>query len=196
VALAIGNPLGLQSSVTEGIVSALGRTVNEDNGVTLPSVIQTSAPINPGNSGGALVDLEGQVIGIPTLAATDPDLGGSAAPGIGFAIPGNTVRDIAAQLIAKGKVTDSHRAWLGVEVAATTGGDLLVSRAAAGGPAAKAGIRAGELITAVNGTATPDPASLADVLAGFRPGQAVTVSVARPDGASRTVRVTLGQYPG
>jgi hypothetical protein len=76
VALAIGNPLGLQSSVTEGIVSALGRTVNEDNGVALPNVIQTSAPINPGNSGGALVDLQGQVIGIPTLAATDPQLGG------------------------------------------------------------------------------------------------------------------------
>jgi S1-C subfamily serine protease len=100
VALAIGNPLGLQSSVTEGIVSALGRTVNEDNGVALPNVIQTSAPINPGNSGGALVDLQGQVIGIPSLAATDPQLGGGAAAGIGFAIPGNTVRDIAAQLIS------------------------------------------------------------------------------------------------
>src|SRR4029450_8046413 len=75
VALAIGNPLGLQSSVTEGIISALGRTVNEDNGAALPNVIQTSAPINPGNSGGALVDLQGQVIGIPTLAATDPQLG-------------------------------------------------------------------------------------------------------------------------
>jgi putative serine protease PepD len=79
VTLAIGNPLGLQSSVTEGIVSALGRTVNEDDGVALPNVIQTSAAINPGNSGGALVDLQGQVIGIPTLAATDPQLGGSAA---------------------------------------------------------------------------------------------------------------------
>jgi len=196
VALAIGNPLGLQSSVTEGIVSALGRTVNEDNGVTLPGVIQTSAPINPGNSGGALVDLQGQVIGIPTLAATDPELGGGAAAGIGFAISGNTVRDIAGQLIGQGKVTNSHRAWLGVEVAATTSGGLLVSRAAAGGPAARAGIGAGELITAVNGTATPDPGTLADVLAGLRPGRPVTVSVARPDGSSRKVRVTLGQYPG
>ena len=105
VALAIGNPLGLQSSVTEGIVSALGRTVNQDNGVALPDVIQTSAPINPGNSGGALVDLQGQVIGIPTLAATDPQLGGGAAAGIGFAIPSNTVRDLAAQLIGQGRVT-------------------------------------------------------------------------------------------
>jgi S1-C subfamily serine protease len=179
VALAIGNPLGLQSSVTEGIVSALGRTVNEENGVTLPSVIQTSAPINPGNSGGALVDLQGQVIGIPTLAATDPELDGGTAPGIGFAIPSNTVRDIATQLISQGKVTSSHRAWLGVEVAATTSGGVLVSQVAAGGPAAKAG-----------------QASLADVLAGLRPGQAVTVSVVHADGARRTVRVTLGQFPG
>jgi putative serine protease PepD len=196
VALAIGNPLGLQSSVTEGIVSALGRTVNEDNGVALPNVIQTSAPINPGNSGGALVDLEGQVIGIPTLAATDPQLGGSAAPGIGFAIPSNTVRDIAGQLIGQGKVTNSHRAWLGVEVAATTSGGLLVTKAQAGGPAARAGIRRGELMTAVQGTATPDPATLADVLAGLRPGQTVPVAVAHPDGARQTVRVTLGQFPG
>jgi putative serine protease PepD len=196
VALAIGNPLGLQSSVTEGIVSALGRTVNEDNGVALPNVIQTSAAINPGNSGGALVDLQGQVIGIPTLAATDPQLGGRAAPGIGFAIPSNTVRDIAAQLISQGKVTNSHRAWLGVEVAATTSGGLLVAKVVSGGPAVKAGIRAGELITAVQGTATPDPATLADVLAGLRPGQTVRVAVVGPGGAHRTVRVTLGQFPG
>jgi putative serine protease PepD len=196
VALAIGNPLGLQSSVTEGIVSALGRTVNEEGGVALPNVIQTSAPINPGNSGGALVDLQGQVIGIPTLAATDPQLGGGAAAGIGFAIPSNTVRDIAGQLIGQGKVTNSHRALLGVDVAATTSGGLLITKVQPGGPAAKAGIRAGELVTTVDGTATPDPATLADVLAGLRPGQTVTVAVAAPGGARRTVRVTLGQFPG
>jgi len=195
VALAIGNPLGLQSSVTEGIVSALGRTVNEDNGVALPNVIQTSAPINPGNSGGALVDLQGQVIGIPTLAATDPQMGGAAA-GIGFAIPGNIVRDIAAQLIGQGRVTNSHRAWLGVEVAPTTSGGLLVTKVEAGGPAARAGIKAGEFVTAVQGTATPDPATLADVLAGRRPGQTVPVVVAKPDGGKRTVQVTLGRFPG
>jgi S1-C subfamily serine protease len=196
VALAIGNPLGLQSSVTEGIVSALGRTVNEDNGVALPNVIQTSAAINPGNSGGALVDLQGQVIGIPTLAATDPQLGSGQAPGIGFAIPSNTVRDIATQLIGQGKVTNSRRAYLGVEVAATTAGGLLVTQAQAGGPAAMAGIRTGELIAAVNGRPTPDQATLADVLAGLNPGQHVNVAVVRSDGARRTVRVTLGQYPG
>jgi putative serine protease PepD len=95
--LAIGNPLGLRSSVTEGIVSAIGRSVPETDSVTLSSVIQTSAAINPGNSGGALVDLSGQVIGIPTLAAFDPEMG-AEAPGIGFAIDSNTVRQTAVRL--------------------------------------------------------------------------------------------------
>src|SRR4051812_30890143 len=98
LALAIGNPLGLRSSVTEGIVSAVGRSVPEGNGVTLSSVIQTSAAINPGNSGGALVDLSGRVIGIPTLAALDPGMGAGVAPGIGFAIDGNTVRRVVRVL--------------------------------------------------------------------------------------------------
>ena len=102
IVLAIGNPLGLQSSVTEGIVSATGRTVSEPGGAALPNVIQTSAPINPGNSGGALVNLAGEVVGIPTLTATDPQIGG-AAVGIGFAIPSNTVRRVADQLIGEGQ---------------------------------------------------------------------------------------------
>jgi putative serine protease PepD len=100
IVLAIGNPLGLASSVSEGIVSGTGRKVSEGDGVTLGSAIQTSAAINPGNSGGALVNLSGQVIGIPTLAALDPQLGNSTAPGIGFAIASNTVRQVANQLIA------------------------------------------------------------------------------------------------
>jgi S1-C subfamily serine protease len=100
LALALGNPLGLRASVTQGIVSGERQHVPEGNGVTLPSMIQTSAAINPGNSGGALVDLNGRVIGTPTLAAIDPQLGNSAAPGIGFAIPSNTVRSVAQQLAA------------------------------------------------------------------------------------------------
>lgn len=101
VALAIGNPLGLDSTVTQGIVSAVGRTVPEDARVVLPNTIQTSAAINPGNSGGALVDISGQVIGIPTLVARDPQIGG-AAQGIGFAISSNTVKQVADRLIANG----------------------------------------------------------------------------------------------
>ena len=98
IVLALGNPLGLRSSVTEGIVSAVRRSVPEGNGITLSSAIQTSAAINPGNSGGALVDLSGRVIGIPTLAALDPQMGTSEAPGIGFAIDSDTVRRVAGAL--------------------------------------------------------------------------------------------------
>jgi S1-C subfamily serine protease len=99
---AIGNPLGLQSSVTQGIVSSLNRNVDEGDGVTLANVIQTSAEINPGNSGGALVDLDGRVVGVPTLAALDPEFGDTPAVGIGFAIPSNTVRGVADRLISMG----------------------------------------------------------------------------------------------
>jgi S1-C subfamily serine protease len=101
IALAIGNPLGLHSSVTEGIVSSVNRSVPEGNGVTLNAAIQTSAAINPGNSGGALVNLSGQVIGIPTLAALDPQLGDSPASGIGFAIASNQVKTVATRLLGQ-----------------------------------------------------------------------------------------------
>jgi S1-C subfamily serine protease len=97
--LAMGNPLGLRSSVTQGIVSSLNRNVAESQNVDLSTLIQTSAEINPGNSGGALVDLSGRVIGIPTLTALDPEFDGAQAPGIGFAIPSNVVRTIASSLI-------------------------------------------------------------------------------------------------
>jgi putative serine protease PepD len=102
IVFAIGNPLGLQSSVTQGIVSSVDRSVIEANGVTLTGAIQTSAEINPGNSGGALVDLSGHVIGIPTLEALDPDFGDAPAPGVGFAIPSDTVREVADRLIGAG----------------------------------------------------------------------------------------------
>src|SRR6202011_5414375 len=120
IALAIGNPLGLSSSVTQGVVTFNGRTVGEGNGVVLPDTVQTSAAINPGNSGGALVDIKGAVIGIPTLAATDPQLGGGAAAGIGFAIPSNTVKLIAGQLVSSGRVVNSGRAALGIRGSTAT----------------------------------------------------------------------------
>jgi len=196
IVLAIGNPLGLQSSVTEGIVSALGRTVAEESSVALPNTIQTSAPINPGNSGGALVDLGGHVVGIPTLAASDPQLGG-AATGIGFAISSNMVTDIANQLIANGKVVNSHRASLGVTTVDALGAPgAVVYSVAKDGPAAGTGIERGEAITAVDGRATPNSASLAEVLAGLAPGQTVKVDIARSTGGTSAVTITLGQLPG
>jgi len=194
-ALAIGNPLGLRSSVTEGIVSSLGRTVSEGNGAVISSAIQTSAAINPGNSGGALVDLHGQVIGIPTLAALDPQLGGAQAPGIGFAIPSNVARRIADQLIVNGRVVRSGRAYLGVRVATIVGGGVLVSAIVPGGPAAKAGIKQGDIILAIDGKPTPTADVLVSVLANLHPGQKVPVKLLR-HGKKLTVTVTLGELTG
>jgi putative serine protease PepD len=195
IVVAIGNPLGLRSSVTQGIVSALGRTVDEPGGAALPDVVQTSAPINPGNSGGALVNLEGQVIGIPTLAATDPELGGSA-PGIGFAIPSSLVTELATQLIEHGHVVASHRAFLGVDLATGLLNGAVVASVEPGGPAARAGIAPGDAITEIDGQRVSSPSDVADALATAKPGQEVSVAIVKPDGSQATVKVTLGQFPG
>jgi putative serine protease PepD len=194
LAIAIGNPLGLQSSVTSGIVSAIRQAMPEPNNVTLPSVIQTSAEINPGNSGGALVDIEGSVIGIPTLAATDPELGGSA-PGIGFALPSNLVKEIAGQIVTYGKVVNSHRAYLGIAAGEATNG-VYVASVTAGGPVAKAGIHAGDVIVSIDGKPTATTAALTTALAGLQPRQRVQVAFRSQSGAKTTRPVTLGTYPG
>jgi putative serine protease PepD len=195
-AIAIGNPLGLRSSVTDGIVSAFRQGVSEGNGVALPLMIQTSAAINPGNSGGALADLQGRVIGIPTLAATDPELGGTAAPGIGFAIPSNLVKDIATQLVRFGRVVNSHRAYLGVQIGDTNGAGVLVQSVTPGGPAAKAGLVPGDLITSVDGKPTPTLDDLTSVVSELRPGRTVSLAVVTQHGAHKTLQLKLGTFPG
>jgi S1-C subfamily serine protease len=204
VVLAVGNPLGLSGSVTEGIISATDRAVTEpaaqgSAAATLPGAIQTSAPINPGNSGGALVSTSGQVIGIPTLAAASPQ-SGAQAQGIGFAIPSNLARDIAEQIIESGHVTNSHRAALGAEVATVLGADSApggagVVAVTSGGPAGRAGLRAGDVIKSVGQAQTPDTTALSQALAAARPGDQVTVAIAR-GGQDQTVPVTLGELPG
>jgi S1-C subfamily serine protease len=209
IVLAMGNPLGLYGSVTNGIISFNGRTITEqaDSGAqaaTLPELIQTSAAINPGNSGGALVNLNGDVVGIPTLTALVPQrdgLGGSTAPGLGFAIPSNLVTDIAGQIVKNGRVINSHRAALGVRVLTVVGMDgepagMGVVSVVPGGPAATAGLEPGDVITAVNNTPVHRSSELAQVLAKLNPGQAVPITVTTDQGASRTVTVTLGQLPG
>ncbi|WP_110085007.1 S1C family serine protease, partial [Streptomyces sp. NRRL WC-3549] len=202
IVLAMGSPLGLSSSVTQGIVSALGRTVSESSagggtGATLADMVQTSAAINPGNSGGALVNLDSEVIGIPTLAATDPQLGGSAAPGIGFAIPVSTVRTVADQIIRSGRVTDSGRAGLNitgrtvVDAEYRPAGVAIVS-APKGGAAAKAGLRAGDIITRIGDTPVTTITSLSEALANDEPGQKVRLTYTRGE-EKRTAEVTLGE---
>ncbi|MEU1281969.1 trypsin-like peptidase domain-containing protein [Streptomyces sp. NPDC005805] len=202
IVLAMGSPLGLSSSVTQGIVSATGRTVSAGTdgggtGATIPNMVQTSAAINPGNSGGALVDLDGEVIGIPTLAARDPGLGEGAAPGIGFAIPVSMVRTVADQIIKSGRVTDSGRAALGITGRTVLDDDFNPSGVAVvevvdGGPAQRAGLRAGDVITRVGDAEITTITSLAEALAALRPGDEVPVAYER--GAQRrTAEVTLGE---
>lgn len=195
IVLALGNPLGLRSSVTNGIVSALGRTVGEPGGVVLPNTIQTSAPINPGNSGGALVDLEGKVVGIPTLAATDPQLGG-AAVGIGFAIPSSIAIDVARQIVEHGHVVESHRAFLGVQLAAGLSSEAVVAEVTEGSPAEKAGIERGDVIDSIEGTSTPSPGAVVEALAKLSAGKTISIGITTPSGQQKTVKATLAQYPG
>ncbi|MFE2078098.1 S1C family serine protease [Streptomyces misionensis] len=201
IVLAMGSPLGLSSSVTQGIVSATGRTVTEGGsgggtGATIANMVQTSAAINPGNSGGALVNLDGQVIGIPTLAAADPGLG-SAAAGIGFAIPASMARTIAGQIVREGRVVDSGRAALGI-TGRTVVDDRLqpagvaVVTVQSGGPADRAGLRVGDIITRVGDRAVTTITSLQEALAAGRPGGRTPVTYLR-DGARRTAQVTLGE---
>jgi S1-C subfamily serine protease len=201
IVMAMGNPLGLSSSVTQGIVSATGRTVTEPAegstpGTTLTDMVQTSADINPGNSGGALVDLSGRIVGIPTLTAVDQQLGG-AAPGIGFAISANTAKRIADQIVQSGRVTDSGLAALDLAGRTVLGDGFKpvgvgVVSVVADGAAAKAGIAAGDLIAKVNGTETPDTAALSATLATLKPGQRVPVAATHQNGSTATVTVTLG----
>ena len=196
IVLAAGNPLGLQSSVTDGIVSATGRAVSEGQGVVLPNAIQTSAAINPGNSGGALVDLQSRVVGIPTLAAANPQSGGSAA-GIGFAIPSNVVRDIATQIVRHGRVINSHRAALGVSLAdnlASPG--AVVAAMQSGGPAENAGITVGDSIDTIDGKNVASADDVATVPASLSVGQNVDITFTSQNGSRSTVTVTLGQLPG
>jgi S1-C subfamily serine protease len=193
--LAVGNPLGLQSRVTNGIVSALGRTVSEQGGVALPDLIQTSAAINPGNSGGALVDLDGHVVGIPTLSAIDPE-NSQQANGIGFAIPSNTVKEIAGQIIHDGHVVRSRRAYLGVLLVTLPSGGARVASVTHDGPAAKVGVVAGDTIESVDGRTVQTVDDVATQLADLKPGQKVELRVRTPKGLRKTLSVTLGQYPG
>ncbi|MFE7772390.1 S1C family serine protease [Streptomyces sp. NPDC057445] len=202
IVLAMGSPLGLSGSVTQGIVSAVGRTVSETPegggvGATIGNMVQTSAAINPGNSGGALVNLNSEVIGIPTLAATDPGLGDAPAPGIGFAIPVSMVRTVADQIIRYGKVTDSGRAALSVRVRTVLGNGyepsgVALVEVAKDGPADRAGLRIGDIITRLGDDEITTITSLAEALASDRPGQKVKVTYQR-DGKQRTAEVRLGK---
>jgi putative serine protease PepD len=200
IVLAMGSPYGLADSVTQGIVSATGRTVTGPSGhneptTVLSDAIQTSAAINPGNSGGALVLLSGAVLGIPTLSATDPEIGG-VAPGIGFAIPSDTVRKIVPQLVATGKVKDSGRASLGITGSTFANSrdqpsGVTVQSATPNGAADAAGIKRGDVIIGIDHHAVKSMNDLEVALTYYKPGNKVQVELLR-DGNPKQTTARLG----
>ena len=193
--LAVGNPFGLGGTVTAGIVSASGRDIG--NG-PYDDFIQIDAPVNKGNSGGPAFNTEGEVMGVNT-AIYSPS-GGSV--GIAFSIPASTVKTVIAQLKDKGSVS---RGWIGVQIQPVTvdiadslglkkAEGALVAEPQANGPAAKAGIESGDVITAVNGETVKDARELARTIGGLAPGNAVKLNVLHK-GQDKVVNLTLGQLP-
>jgi putative serine protease PepD len=200
--VALGAPLGLSSTVTSGIVSALGRTVHvpgEGSGsALLVDAVQTDASINPGNSGGALVNCSGALIGIPTAGASTGETGGSI--GLGFAIPVNSAVTIADEIIATGSVTHSFIGVQAQPLAASAtgqggqGAGLWIVAVVPGSPAASAGLQEGDIIRSIDG----DPATSTDQLMAVsltkRPGEHVEVGYER-DGRKATATITLSSRP-
>jgi serine protease Do len=193
--LAVGNPFGLGGTVTAGIVSASGRDIG--NG-PYDDFIQIDAPVNKGNSGGPAFDVSGEVMGVNT-AIYSPS-GGSV--GIAFSIPASTVKSVIAQLKDKGTVS---RGWIGVQIQPVTSDiadslglkkaeGALVAEPQANGPAAKAGIESGDVITAVNGETVKDARELARTIGGLAPGNAVKLNVLHK-GQDKVINLTLGQLP-
>ncbi len=213
--VAIGNPFGLDRSITAGIVSALQRPIQAPNGFTIDHVIQTDAALNHGNSGGPLLNAQGQVVGVNAQIQTGGTSDGNV--GIGFAIPINTVRNVAGQLIAHGKV---QHAFLGISAKAIDANvarlfhlpithGLLVDTVASGSGAAAAGLRAstnqvtvsgeswplgGDLIVTADGASTPSIERLRDVVSAKKPGETLRLGVLR--GTKHvTLSVKLGRQP-
>jgi S1-C subfamily serine protease len=213
--VAIGNPFGLDRTVTSGIVSALQRQIQAPNGFSINHVIQTDAAINPGNSGGPLIDAGGEVIGINSQIATGG--GGDGNVGIGFAIPIDTIRSEISQLETKGEV---EHAFLGISGGTITPElakalnlpakeGVIVQQVVKGGPADKAGLEAGttsatingqevrlggDIITEVNGKQVTSMEDLIEVIQESKPGDKLELKVLH-DGKEKTVDVTLGTQP-
>src|SRR3954471_16937914 len=192
-AYAIGNPFGLDRTLTTGVISALQRQISSPNGFSIDDVLQTDAAINPGNSGGPLFNAQGQVIGVNSqIESTNSSSDGQAGNvGIGFAIPSNTVKTVIEQLRATGKV--SH-AYLGVQTQDGSGAGAQVAGLTAGGPAANGGLQVGDVITALGGKSVDDSTALSALVDQHKVGDSVAVKVTR-NGQTKSLTVKLGQRP-
>jgi S1-C subfamily serine protease len=199
--IAIGSPLGeFQNTVTEGVISAKGRRVQETANVFLEDMIQTDAAINPGNSGGPLIWIAAkQVVGMNTLVQIDPSTD-TFAQGLGFAVSSNTIRDISNELIKNGQIV---RGFIGISylpltprqaislgLPATAG--ITIDSVVAGSPAAQAGLRQGDIITKVNDQQIDQQHPLTSIMAKTRPGDRARLTVIR-GGQTQVIEVTLGR---
>jgi S1-C subfamily serine protease len=208
--VAIGSPLGQANSTSFGIVSALNRTETEQSdsfsstsGPILTGLIQTSAPLAPGNSGGALIDLDGKMVGMPTLAASSgTGRQSSSSSTIGFAIPSNRIAYVSNQLIHGGKLTSTNQGFLGVSTRSAGNGFTSQGVAVAGftqdahgaTPAQSAGLQVGDVIIAVNGQTISSEEDLAGAVLSRTPGTKISIQVQRGNG-QQTFQVTLGERP-
>jgi putative serine protease PepD len=188
--VAIGNPFGLDRTVTSGVVSALGRSIQAPNGFGISDAIQTDAAINPGNSGGPLLDANGRVIGVNSQIATSGAGGGNV--GVGFAVPSSLVAKVIPTLEQGGNIA---RPYLGLATgAASAGAGAVVGTVTSGGPADDAGVQSGDVIIAIDGTQIAGPDDVSTAIAGRAPGDRVSVTVQR-GGSQTKLSVTLGTRP-
>jgi putative serine protease PepD len=186
--IAIGSPFGLEETVTSGIVSALHRTMDAPNNYTISDSIQTDAPINHGNSGGPLIDSAGRVIGVN--AQIQSDSGGS--DGVGFAIPANTVKSVVSQ-IAAGKTVE--HAYLGVSIRPSSSPQgAALANVVSGTPAAKAGLKAGDVIIRLGDATVAGPDDLSSIIDAKKPGDSLSVTYVR-SGKQHTTTIKLGTRP-
>ena len=197
---AIGNPFGLDQTLTTGVVSALGREITAVTGRTIHDVIQTDAAINPGTSGGALVDTEGRLLGINTAIYSRTAGGGSL--GIGFAIPTSSARSVMEQILKNGTVV---RGYIGVEPQDVTPelaqafrlprkDGAIIAGVMRGGPAERAGVRTGDILVEVEGRAIPNTATMLNVIAQLPPGESAKFTFVR-DGRELALSITVGRRP-